>query len=95
MSLSDALKFGSAESFQPGTAPTFLESEQARKVRNFIMAFDKFTFALAPEGTSKNRANKLLVSENGAILQLGYEEKEIAICETGTVATYKMLVKKI
>tara|TARA_R100000808_G_C2142357_1_gene150141 strand:- start:1662 stop:1949 length:288 start_codon:yes stop_codon:yes gene_type:complete len=95
MSLSPNLKFSAAESFSPGTFPTFLESEQAQKVRNFIMAFDKFTFALAPEGNSKTLENKLLVSENGAILQLGYEEKIIEICETGTVATYKMLVKRV
>lgn len=99
MTLSPNLKFGAAESFAPGTSPTFLESEQAVKVRDFMMAFDNFIFALAPYGTSKNRQNKLLVSENGAILQLGYEEKLVEFCEatpTGlAVVTYKMLVKRI
>ena len=81
------LKFGAAESFNKGTAPTFLEATQAKKVRNFINAFDRFTFRLAP-GKSD-----LIVANNGVILSLGYEEKDITVCEDGEEKTYTILVK--
>ena len=89
------LKFGAAESFNKGTAPTFLEATQAKKVRNFINAFDRVTFVFAPPGGSRGAPNDLMVAPNGVIIQLGYEEKEIAVCEDGAVVTYQMLVKLI
>ncbi len=89
------LKFGAAESFNKGTAPTFLEATEAKKGGNFSNAWDRVTFIVAAPGCSFGAPNDIKVANNGVQVQLGYEEKLVTICDDGVESTFLMLVKRV